>query len=196
MGYKKKPHGWKELLESSITEGMNLSSTNARLIEAFGGGIEVSRAAFQRHKKNITGGRKIVVDPLNEKATDKVISLVVWLTDNQGWGADEIRQFVGDEALSYQEEKERRAGFFKGLSSASRRNFGNKELVPIPLGSDKHHIDNFTVVPIPTEIHRSFSGTDRPTHRQEVMKWIEENDKDLYIKCCSYFELTSREELC
>jgi len=59
MPYKSKPKGWEDKLNEAIREGLSYKDTNERLIESLGAEGEVSQAAYQRHKKKITGGKEV-----------------------------------------------------------------------------------------------------------------------------------------
>lgn len=56
---KTKPDGWEAALGDCIREGLNYKDTNERLTAGLGAEGAVSGAAFQRHKKKITGGKEV-----------------------------------------------------------------------------------------------------------------------------------------
>ena len=62
----KKPENWETSLKDCINEGLNFKETNERLIGGLGKEGSVSKAAYQSHKKDLTGGPE----------TDKALSLL------------------------------------------------------------------------------------------------------------------------
>lgn len=67
---KTKPDGWEEQVEGCIREGLNFKATNETLVEKLGEKAGISGAAYQRHKKKITGGK--AVDKNLEEIGEKV----------------------------------------------------------------------------------------------------------------------------
>lgn len=53
---KDKPEDWSQTLDACITEGLNFKDTNKKLVGGLGEQGKVSKAAYQNHKKNLTGG--------------------------------------------------------------------------------------------------------------------------------------------
>ena len=56
---KGKPDGWEEALNGYIRDGVAYQETNKLLVEKLGELGGVSGAAYQRHKKKITGGKPL-----------------------------------------------------------------------------------------------------------------------------------------
>lgn len=56
---KTKPEGWEDHVEGCIREGLNFKATNESLVEKLGEKALISGAAYQRHKKKITGGKEV-----------------------------------------------------------------------------------------------------------------------------------------
>jgi hypothetical protein len=87
---KSKPDGWEATLGDCIREGLNYKDTNDRLVAGLGAEGSVSGAAYQRHKRKITGGKEVdnAIGEMGERLKDakepkQKVKLPAWTKGKQ-----------------------------------------------------------------------------------------------------------------